>query len=112
MEKASVQTVATKTEPSGVTSWDFDSQVMPYLDSMGKDHKAISALCEQVGQIEGRADDSLDVGLTRLRTQLRAGEIDTIGYIDRKELYELIEDVVDKCDDVANAVQSITAKHV
>jgi len=36
----------------------------------------------------------------------------TIGYIDRKELFELIEDVVDKCDDVANAIQSITAKHV
>ena len=28
------------------------------------------------------------------------------------ELYEIIEDVVDRCDDVANAVQSITAKHV
>ena len=42
----------------------------------------------------------------------RAGEIDTIGYIDRKELYELVEDVVDKCDDVANAIQTITAKHV
>ena len=53
-----------------------------------------------------------DLGLTRLRTQLRAGEVDTIGYIDRKELYELIENVVDKCDDVANAIQSITAKHV
>jgi hypothetical protein len=87
-------------------------KVMPYLDSVGKDHKAISALCEQVGEIEGRADESFDVALTRLRTQLRAGEIDTIGYIDRKELYELIENVVDKCDDVANAIQSITAKHV
>ena len=87
-------------------------KVMPYLDSVGKDHKAISALCEQVGEIEGRADESFDLALTRLRTQLRAGEIDTIGYIDRKELYELIENVVDKCDDVANAVQSITAKHV
>ena len=38
--------------------------------------------------------------------------IDTIGYIDRKELYELIENVVDRCDDVANAVQTVTAKHV
>jgi uncharacterized protein Yka (UPF0111/DUF47 family) len=53
-----------------------------------------------------------DAGLTRLRAQLQAGEIDTIGYIDRKEIYELVEDVVDKCDDVANAVQTITAKHV
>ncbi len=40
------------------------------------------------------------------------GGVDTIGYIDRKELYELIESVVDKCDDVANAVESIAAKHV
>jgi len=87
-------------------------KVMPYLDSVGKDHKAIAALCEEVGQIEGRADASFDLGLTRLRVQLRAGEIDTIGYIDRKELYELIENVVDKCDDVANAIQTITAKHV
>ena len=87
-------------------------KVMPFLDSVSKDHKAVSALCEQVGQIEGRADASFDLGLTRLRAQLRTGEIDTIGYIDRKELYELIENVVDKCDDVANAIQSITAKHV
>jgi len=86
-------------------------KVMPFLDSVARDHRTISALCEQVGQIEGRADESFDLGLTRLRAQLRAGEVDTIGYIDRKELYELIENVVDKCDDVANAVQSITAKH-
>ena len=32
-------------------------------------------------------------------------------YIDRKEIYELLEDVVDRCDDVANTVQAITAKH-
>src|SRR5205814_1949603 len=86
-------------------------KVMPFLDSIAKDHKAIFALCEQVGQIEGRADASFDLGLTRLRTQLQDRELDTIGYIDRRELYELIEDVVDKCDDVANAVQTITAKH-
>jgi predicted phosphate transport protein (TIGR00153 family) len=87
-------------------------KVMPFLDSIADDYKTIAALCEQVGQIEGRADESLDLGLTRLRAQLRTGEVDTIGYIDRKELYELIENVVDKCDDVANAIQSITAKHV
>ena len=86
--------------------------VMPFLDSIGKDHKQIIALCQKVGDIEGRADDSFDRGVTRLRAQLGAGEVDTIRYIDLKELYELIEDVVDKCDDVANAVQSITAKHV
>ena len=86
--------------------------VMPFLDSIGKDHKQIAALCQQVGEIEGRADESFDRGVTHLRAQLHAGEVDTIRYIDLKEVYELIEDVVDGCDDVANAVQSITAKHV
>jgi predicted phosphate transport protein (TIGR00153 family) len=86
-------------------------KVMPFLDSVTKEYKTIATLCEQVGQIEGRADESFDLGLTQLRGQLGRGEVDTIGYIDRKEVYELIEDVVDKCDDVANAVQTITAKH-
>jgi len=87
-------------------------KVMPYLDSVTRDHKVIFALCEEIGLIEGRADESFDQGLTNLRAQLRSGEVDTVGYLDRKELYEFLENVVDKCDDIANAVQSITAKHV
>lgn len=87
-------------------------QVMPHLDAITPRHKEIFALCEQIGNIEGRADEQFDAALSRLRAELRAGTIETIDYIDRKELYELIEEVVDKCDDVANAVQTITAKHV
>jgi len=88
------------------------AKVMPHLDHITREHRTIFTLCERVGQVEGRADEHFDNGLAALRNQLRAGDVDTIGYIDRKELFELIEDVVDKCDDVANAVESITAKHV
>ncbi len=87
-------------------------QVMPHLDSITRDHKTIFAVCEKIGDIEGQADESFDRGLVKLRTDLSRGALDTIGYIDRKELYELIEHVVDKCDDVSNALQRITAKHV
>ncbi len=87
-------------------------QVMPHLDTITPSYREIFALCEKIGLIEGRADESFDLGLTRLRAQLGAGQIDTIAYIDRKEIYELIENVVDKCDDIANSIQSITAKHV
>jgi predicted phosphate transport protein (TIGR00153 family) len=87
-------------------------EVMPLLDAITPKHNTIFALCEKVGQIEGEADDCFDAGLTRLRAQLRSSEIDTIAYIDRKELFELLEEVVDRCDDVANAIQTITAKHV
>lgn len=87
-------------------------EVMPLLDAITQQHKTIFVLCEKIGRIEGEADECFDAGLSRLRAQLRGGEIDTISYIDRKELYELLEEVVDKCDDVANALQSVTAKHV
>ncbi len=87
-------------------------EVMPHLDSITASHRQIFRLCEKIGLIEGQADESFDQGLTKLRAQLRAGDIDTIGYIDRKEIYELVENVVDKCDDIANSIQSITAKHV
>jgi uncharacterized protein Yka (UPF0111/DUF47 family) len=95
-----------------VESAELLRKVMPFLDSVARDHRAVFALCEAVGLLEGRADESYDRALTELRRALRAGTIDTVGYIDRKELYELIENVVDKCDDIANAVQTITAKHV
>jgi uncharacterized protein len=95
-----------------VESADILHDVMPHLDRVAGDHKVIFALCEKIGHLEGRADECFDHGLTQLRSDLRAGKIDTIGYVDRKELYELVEEVVDKCDDIANTVQSITAKHV
>lgn len=95
-----------------VDSAEVLHQVMPFLDSITASHRKIFALCEKIGKIEGQADESFDAALTRLRTQVGSGEIDTIGYLDRKEIYELVENVVDKCDDVANAIQTITAKHV
>ncbi len=87
-------------------------QAMPLLDNITREYRTILALCERIGRIEGEADECFDAGLTRLRERLRTGEIDTIAYIDRKELYELLEAVVDKCDDVANTLRAITAKHV
>jgi len=95
-----------------VRSAEVLQKMMPLLDEITPKHRTIFALCEEVGHIEEEADQCFDAGLARLRTDLRGGTVDTIGYIDRKEIYEQLEDVVDKCDDVSNAVQAITAKHV
>jgi predicted phosphate transport protein (TIGR00153 family) len=95
-----------------VQSAEVLQEVMPLLDAITQEHKNIFSLCEKIGRIEGEADECFDAGLSHLRVQLQGGAIDTIAYIDRKELYELLEEVVDKCDDVANALQSVTAKHV
>jgi len=95
-----------------VEAADLLEQVMPQLDAITREHRTIFRLCERIGHLEERADDSFDAGLTRIRTELGSGVLTPIGYLDRKELYELIERVVDKCDDVANVVQTVTAKHV
>jgi uncharacterized protein len=87
-------------------------EALPLLDSLTRDFRRVFELCERVGQIEGEADDYFDTGLNQLRAKLRNGEIDTPAYIDRKEIYEELEAVVDKCDDVANTIETITAKHV
>ncbi len=81
------------------------------LDSLTRDGPRILALCERIGQIEGEADEYFDAGLTRLRVKLRSGEIDIPSYLDQKEVYEQLEAVVDKCDDVANVIETITIKH-
>ena len=95
-----------------VESGELLQQVMPHLDAITREHRTIFRLCERIGQLEERADDSFDAGLTRIRSELGSGVLTPIDYLDRKEIYELIERVVDKCDDVANVVQTVTAKHV
>jgi hypothetical protein len=95
-----------------VESADLLQQVMPHLDEITREHRTIFRLCEKIGQLEESADESFDAGLSRIRAELGAGTLNPIGYLDRKELYELLERVVDKCDDVANVVQTVTAKHV
>jgi predicted phosphate transport protein (TIGR00153 family) len=85
---------------------------MPLLDAITRTYETIFDQCERIRRIEGEADECFDEGLARLRQRLKGAEIDALQYIDRKEIYELLESVVDKCDDVANALETITAKHV
>ena len=87
-------------------------KAMPFLDSITRDYREIYGICQRIGRIEERADDSFDAALVRIRAELGAGSLDAIAYLDRKEIYELIERVLDKCDDVANQIEAITAKHV
>jgi hypothetical protein len=95
-----------------VQAADVLQEVMPLLDEITTRHRTIFELCERVGHIEEEADRCFDAGLTTLRADLREGSIDVLGYVDRKEIFELLENTVDRCDDVANALQAITAKHV
>jgi hypothetical protein len=85
-------------------------EAVPLLRSISKEASRISALTEQITQIEGRADDLHDVGLKELfETQ---GAANPMAFITGNEVYDHLEKVVDRFDDVANELQSVVIDHV
>lgn len=72
-----------------------------------KDLKSITDACVKVNSFENEADDILDVALK----QLFLLETNAIELIKKKELYQDMEIVTDKCEDAANVIESIIIKY-
>ncbi|MGC4057934.1 MAG: DUF47 family protein [Chitinophagaceae bacterium] len=72
-----------------------------------KNLKEITQACVHVNSFENEADDILD----RALTQLFLLETDAIELIKKKELYQDMEFVTDKCEDAANVIESIIIKY-
>jgi uncharacterized protein len=72
------------------------------LGQSGQD-AAITSLCEEIDRLEGEADQVMRAALARLF----ADERDPMRVIKMKELYELLESVTDRCQDVANVIEGI-----
>src|ERR1700730_12340286 len=85
-------------------------EAVPLLRSISTHAGRISSLTEQITQIEGRADDLHDVGLKELfETQ---GATNPMAFITGNEVYDHLEKVVDRFDDVANELQSVVIDQV
>jgi predicted phosphate transport protein (TIGR00153 family) len=85
-------------------------EAVPLLRAISTHAGRISALTEQITQIEGRADDLHDLGLKELfETQ---GSTNPMAFITGNEVYDHLEKVVDRFDDVANELQSVVIDQV
>ncbi len=84
-------------------------EAIPLLRSISQEAGRINAITEQISQIEGRADDLHDVGLKAL-FERHGG--DPMGFITGNEVYDHLEKVVDRFDDVANELQGVVIEHV
>ena len=60
-----------------VESAELLKKAVPFLDSITRDHRQIYALCQRIGQIEEHADESFDAALSRIRSELREGQLRT-----------------------------------
>jgi predicted phosphate transport protein (TIGR00153 family) len=84
---------------------------VPLLKSIGAEAGHISDLTAQISALEGKADEMHDKGLHELyRANATAGN--GLAFFVGNEVYDHLEKVVDRFDDVANVMHGIVIEHV
>ena len=72
--------------------------------------EVLTAITEEVTKLEGRVDDLHDIGLKELFLKHR--DANTMDFIVGAEIYDHLEKVADRFDDVANEINSIVIEQV
>jgi len=86
------------------------SRALPLLQSIGANVTLLTQITEELGKLEGRVDDLHDIGLKELYLKHRDGS--TMDFIVGVEIYDHLEKVADRFDDVANEINSIVIEQV
>ena len=85
-------------------------EAMPLLRSITTHAARLGSIAERITQIEGRADDVHDSGLRDLyRAHARS---DPMAFVVGNEIYNHLEEVVDRFDDVANEINGVVIDYV
>src|SRR5262245_14945513 len=93
-----------------VTAAGLVQEAMPLLGSINTNAGRISRISEQISNIEGQADELHDVGLQELyRANLPSN---SMSFFVGVEIYDHLEKVVDRFDDVANEIHGIMLENV
>lgn len=85
-------------------------RAVPLLQAIGDNVTMLAAMTEELGKLEGRVDDLHDIGLKELFLKHR--NANTMDFIVGAEIYDHLEKVADRFDDVANEINSIVIEHV
>jgi predicted phosphate transport protein (TIGR00153 family) len=86
------------------------SGAMPLLSNVGENAASLNDICIQITRAEGRADEIHDRGLKSLYQKAKAG--DPMDFVRGNQIYEHLEESVDRLDDVANEIQGVVIEHV
>jgi predicted phosphate transport protein (TIGR00153 family) len=79
------------------------------LPQLANNAAEINEISLQINRIEGSADDMHDRGLERLYQKAKSG--DPMEFIRGNEIYNHLENTVDRLEDVANEIQGIVIEH-
>jgi len=84
-------------------------EAVPLLRSIGSEAGHLSDLTAQISALEGRADELHDKGLRELYRANVEGS--ALAFFVGNEIYDHLEKVVDRFDDVANVLHGIVIEH-
>lgn len=85
-------------------------RALPLLQAIGNNLTTLTAITEELTRLEGRVDDLHDIGLSELFQKHRNGS--TMDFIIGSQIYDHLEKVADRFDDVANEINSIVIEQV
>jgi len=83
-------------------------EAVPLLSSLGRHSARLNSLTEEMIRLEEHADDLHDQG----RKQLFLNKKDAIAFVVGTEVYDHLEMVVDRFEDVANEISAIVIENV
>ena len=84
-------------------------EAIPLLEKMSTHAARIGAIAEKISHLEGEADEMHERGLKDL---FERSKTQPMNYITGNEVYDHLEKVVDRFDDVANELHGIVLDHV
>ena len=93
-----------------VTAATLVQEAIPLLSSINTNAGRINVLTERISQIEGHADDLHDIGMQELYRSNQPAN--AMAFFVGTEIYDHLEKVADRFDDVANEIQGIVLENV
>jgi hypothetical protein len=85
-------------------------KALPLMQAIGDNVAMLTAITEELGKLEGRVDDLHDIGMKELFLKHR--NANAMDFFVGVEIYDHLEKVADRFDDVANEINSIVIEQV
>ncbi len=86
------------------------AEAVPLLRAMKNNAARLNAITDEVTKLEEESDHLYDAGIAALYRDV--GKTDPMGYIIGAEIYDHLEKVVDRFEDVANRISGVLIEHL
>ncbi|HEY8573884.1 DUF47 domain-containing protein [Phenylobacterium sp.] len=93
-----------------VKTASLTAEAVPLLRSMNSNAARLNQITDQVTRLEEESDQLYDSGIAALYRDV--GKSDPMAYIVGAEIYDHLEKVVDRFEDVANRISGVLIEHL